>query len=214
MNVQNFYPLSQQRVPEGRTTVKDQYGAPQVQLDRNDADIFVQTVYHNQDFRVHGDGDNTLLDYRADNFSDVSFTRQGHDINVDRYGVANDMSVRRDDHSITIDRPGPYNDVLVNFGANRIDVNTFDPTQAVSIERRGEDVFVSQGGYPAESFPAKLFPGGWPAEPNLLSVAEYVGIDERTADSLDRWAKDGIDKDDLVRVDRQGQVYNYDGYYQ
>mgnify|MGYP001228402509 CR=1 FL=1 len=214
MNVQSFYPTSMQRVPEGRTTLKDQFGSPYLQMDRDESEIAVQTLYPQNDFRVRGDQDSVLLDYRLGGQFDVAFQRSGQDIFVDRPGVSGDFAVRRDESSVTIDRPGPYNDVLVRFGPNRIDVNTFDPTQRVSIERRGEDVFVSQGGFLAETYPAKLFPGGWPSEPTLSSVSEYTGLDERTSESLDRWAKTGIDKDDIVRVDRQGQLYTFESYYQ
>lgn len=214
MNVLSFYPTSMQRVPDGRTTVKDQFGYPQVQFDRDSAEIRVQTHYPQNDFRVHGEQDSVELDYRLGGQFDVAFKREGQDILVDRPGVSGDFAVRRDESSVTLDRPGPYNDVMVRFGPNRIDVNTFDPTQRVSLEKRGDDVFVTQGGFLAETYPVKLFPGGWPAEPNLLSVSEYIGLDERTADSLDRWSKTGIDKDDIVRVDRQGQVYTFESYYQ
>ena len=214
MNVQNFYPRAQQRVPEGRTTFRDPYGAPHLQLDRQDSQIRVQSAYYpEQNLSVRGSEDSVLLDYQMGHDFDVAFRKDGQNITVDRPGIYDDMNVRRDENSVTLDRPGPYNDVTVRFGENRIDVNTFDPTQRVSLQKQGEQVVVTQSGMLVESFPSKMFPGGWPAEPNLLSVSEYINMDARTAESLDRWSKDGIDKDDIVRVDRQGQVYTYESYY-
>lgn len=212
MNVQNFYPYSQQKIPQGRTDFRDGYGSTHLRLERRENEIRVDSFYPEQDMLVRGDQDSVKLDQMGFDF-DVTFRRSGKDITIDRAGAFDDMAVRRDEHSLMVDRPGTYNDVRVRFGPNRIDVNTFDPTQRVSLQRQGENVVVSQSGMLVESFPVKMFPGGWPAEPNLLPVSEYIGMDYQTADALDRWSKDGIDKDDIVRVDRQGQVYTYDANF-
>lgn len=213
MNVNSFYPRNLQKVPQGQTNFGGTPGAPpELQLRRDAEQIAVDSIYPQHDILIAGDENDVLVDYSLNSY-DVRFQRQGQNIRVDRAGNFQDLLVRRDSHSVTLDRPGRHNDVTARFGANRIDISNPDRTASVSIEKRGHDVVVKQDGWQVESFPAKLYPGGWPEEPSLLSVAEFIGMNERTADSLDRWAKTGIDKDDLVRVDRSGQAFTYDGEY-
>ena len=203
-----------QRVPQGTTNFRSGPGTPpELQTRRDESEIQVDSLYPQHDFRLHGDTESVRLDRFGPSF-DVSFKRQQQNIVVDRPGTQQDLTVRRDEHAVTLDRPGVHNDVSAHFDENRIDIRHFGTGRGVTLERRGESVLVSESGFLVESFPAKMFPGGWPAEPSLLAVSEYIGISERTADSLDRWAQNGIDKDDIVRVDRQGQVYTFEHEYQ
>jgi hypothetical protein len=216
MNVHNFYPHNMQKVPQGTTNFRGGPGMPpELQLRRDETEIQVDSLYPQHDFRIHGDADSVTLDRSAYAF-DTSFRRQGQDILIDRPGFHNDLTVHRDETSVTLDRPGVQNDVSARFSPNRIDIRHHGMHQNVSLEKHGPDVLVKQSGYLVESFPASLFPGGegWPTQPNLLSISEHMGISERMADSLDRWSVNGIDKDDIVRVDRQGQLYTFEDEYQ
>ena len=213
MNVQSFYPRNLQKVPQGQTNFRGTPGAPpELQLRRDDEQIAVDSIYPQHDILVAGDENDVRMSYPGIGYG-VRFQRQGQNIKVDRAGFESDLLVRRDSNSVTLDRPGHYNDLTARFGADRIDISSPDRSTNISIQNRGHEVVVKQSGWDVESFPTKMFPGGWPAEPSLLSVAEFIGMNERTADSLDRWAKTGIDKDDLVRVDRGGQAYTYDQEY-
>jgi hypothetical protein len=213
MNVQNHYPFHVQPVPQGQTRFQNQGMPAHMELRRSESEIKVDSYYPQEDFSVRKSGEEVKMDHFGFNF-DVTFRRQGDDIEVDRAGIHNDLKVERDSSTIKLDRPGVQNDVTVSFRDNEVQVHSFDPNQRVTLQRRGDQVRVTRNGFSHEQYPAGLHPGGWPEEPSLLSVAEFVGMEPQTADALDRWAAEGVDMDDLVRVDRQGQIYDFSAFYQ
>lgn len=213
MNVQNLYPFGVQAVPEGRTRFKTQGAPSHLELRRSESEIQVDSFYPQEDFSVRKSGEEVKIDHFGFDF-DVSFRRNGSNIEVDRPGAYADMQVQRDESNIKLDRFGFQNDVTVRFSENEIDVRPADPTQRVTLQRHGDQVQVWQNGFVYQQYPAALHPGGWPDQPSLLSVAEFVGMDASTADSLDRWATGGVDMDDLIRVDRQGQIHDFSVLYQ
>jgi hypothetical protein len=213
MNVQSFYPFAAQPVPYGQTRFKNQ-GAPiRMELRRSESEIQVDGFYPQEDFSVRKSGEQVKMDHFGFDF-DVTFRRSGDDIEVDRSGIHNDLKVQRDGSTIKLDRMGVQNDVAVSFNGDQIDIQPFLPHQRVLLKRQGDQVRIQRSGFSHEQYPVGLHPGGWPEEPSLLSVAEFVGLEPQTAEALDRWAAEGVDLDDLVRVDRQGQIYDYSPFYQ
>ena len=212
MNVQNFYPFAAQPVPQGQTRFKNQGAPAHLELRRSESEIQVDSFYPQEDFSVRQSSGQVKMDHFGVQF-DVTFRRQGSDIEVDRSGIHNDFKVERDGSVIKLDRMGVQNDVTINFRDNEVEIRPFHPAQTVKLQRRGDQVRIQRSGYSHEQYPAGLHPGGWPEEPSLLSVAEFVGLEPQTADALDRWSAHGVDMDDLVRVDRQGQIYDYSPFY-
>lgn len=213
MNVQNYYPFGVQAVPMGRTQFKNQGAPTHLELRRSESEIQVDSFYPQEDFSVRKSGEEVKIDHFGFEY-DTTFRRNGQDIEVDRPGIHQDMKVERNGSSIKLDRPGIQGDVTISFSGDRVDVRPFDISQRVTLERHGDQVRVRQSGFTYEQYPAELHPGGWPEQPSLLSVAEFVGLQPQTADALDRWAADGVDMDDLVRVDRQGQIHDFSSLYQ
>jgi len=213
MNVQNYYPFGVQPVPTGRTQFKSQGSPTHLELRRSESEIQVDSFYPQDDFAVRKSGEEVKIDHFGFEF-DTTFRRQGQDIEVDRPGIHQDMKVERNGSSIKLDRPGVQGDVTITFSGDRVDVRPFDVSQRVTLERHGDQVRVRRSGFSYEQYPAGLHPGGWPEQPSLLAVAEHVGLQPQTADALDRWAAGGVDMDDLVRVDRQGQIHDFSLFYQ
>jgi len=200
-------------VPEGRTQFRNPGLPPRLTLQREGEEISVDATQHSDDFRVKGGTDEVTID-RFGFQTDVTFRRSGDDIVVDRPGYNLDTAVRRQGNELTVDRAGVHNDVSARFSEDKIQIRHHGTNSITSLERRGEDVLVRQHGYTVDQYPATLFPGGWPAEPNLTAIADHAYLTPRTADALDRWSKDGIDVDDLIRVNRQGEVHTFDHEYQ
>lgn len=208
MNLQTYYPHGQQAVPHGRTTFRSPGAPAHLEMRRDNSGIEVDSFYPQEDFTVRQSGEDVRVDY-AGLALDTSYRRRGDDIEVDRSGFNDDFAVRRSGEEIEIDRPGVQNDVRVRFGSNRIEIRPADPRQTVSLERSGDQVALRQSGFITEQYPIALHPGGWPESPNLLAVADWVGLTPRSAEALDRWATQGVDMDDIIRVDRSGQIYDY-----
>lgn len=209
MITQSFYPRSMQAVPEGRTTFKNPGMPWHLQLTRTDSNIRVDSFYPSDDMQVTGDANAVRVD-RQGLHLDTVFSKSGQNISVNRSGVHEDLNILRDETTVKLDRPGRHNDLTATFGENRIDIRGGDFSQRLTLTKVGDEVRVSQPGVMVETFPASLFAGGWPDGPSLLAISEYIGMPEHQADALDRWAESGIDKDDLIRVDRQGQVHTFD----
>ena len=207
MNMQSLYPHTLKPIPNGNTKFRDPGFPPRVELNRSESEITSRTQNYEETLTLSGDENAVNID-RQGYYNDVTISREGENISVNRPG-SNDMQVLRDENSLKVDRPGVQFDVNATFSDDKIQIQQYGST--TTLERHGDDVVVSYDGFPLEMFPEKLFPGGsWPEKPSLTAIAEFSGMEARPADMLDRWASEGIKFDDLVRVNRQGEVYTFD----
>lgn len=212
INVQSFYQYGVQPVPQGRTRFRQ---GVSTFLETNRTGDRVDIDYKDTpglEMRVTKSGETVKVD-RVGIDTDVTFRKSGQNIQVDRYGHYADLNVLRDENSIRLDRPGFDSDVSANFSESAIEIRNPDSHPTTTLRRQGEDVQVYQHGFLVESFPVSVFPGGWPAQPSLLAISDYIGMPAQTADALDRWSAGGVDIDDLVRVDKYAQVTTYDDYF-
>lgn len=209
MSAHNLYPFGVQPIPAGRVRFRNGMST-RLQTDRSETRIRVDVRDGSHgDVNLSKSGDTVQVD-RWGTDQDVQFRKQGQNIEIDRFGIYNDLNILRNSHTVKIDRPGNSSDVSASFSANQIEIRNPEPQTTTVLRRRGDEVQVHQHGFLVESFPVSLFPGGWPARPSLLAVSEYIGMPPQTADALDRWSAEGVDMDDLVRVDKYGQVTTYD----
>ncbi len=212
----NLYPREYMAVPAGRTLFHKLGSQDDLLLIRQGENLVVDRDGYANDVKYVANGDRLTID-REGYANDVTFKVSQGEVTVDRNGFEQDLTVRRSRSGIKVDREGYTRDINITFDSKQITIDQDGMNKDVIIryDAAKEQVTIDRPGYSDDiEFPITLFQGGWPSQPSLLSVAEWIDIPAATADALDRWSAEGkITLDDVVRVNKQASVLNLDSNF-